>query len=134
MVRMEDPVPPVLGGNPLTDRLTLPPKPLSEARVMLYWTLPGRPTVLLGGVTLMVKLGVPEGVGVAVAVRVGVLVEVAIAVGAGVPVGRSSQARKNRASILVPTPPVPLQASWLRRIESRCTSAVALVLPRATLG
>src|SRR5205814_827776 len=50
-------VPVVLVGRPLTDRLTLPLKLLSEDNVTLYVTLPGRTTVLLVGLTVILKSG-----------------------------------------------------------------------------
>ena len=69
-------VPTTLLGTPLTDKLTLPLKLLSDVSATVYWVLPGRSTVLLGGVTLMLKSEAPIGLGkdVGVWVIVGVVV------------------------------------------------------------
>jgi hypothetical protein len=98
MVRIEEPVPPegtkttgglnepeVWAGSPLRNRMTLPLKPFSEVRVTAYCTVPGRTTVRLDGVTLMLKLGARVGAGVFV--MVGVPVAVAVSVGITVSVG-----------------------------------------------
>ena len=103
MVSVELPVPPgdkvtegglklavVLLGRALTDRLTLPLKLLSEVSVTAYVTLPGRTSVLVDGLTLMLKsgaLGIGVLVGVLVGVFVGVFVGVLVATGTAVLVG-----------------------------------------------
>jgi hypothetical protein len=67
------------------NNLTLPVKPFRDVSVILYWVLPGRDTVLLGGVTLMLKSGVGVTVTAGVLVLVGVAVLVRVAVAVGVP-------------------------------------------------